>query len=69
MTKKSFEKKHVKDIKIFMEKKRTKNTNMLVSDIKISLKKKNKRSINMVVSNERIFCKMSIENFFLKCRK
>ena len=53
-TNKSFEKKHVKDIKTLLEKKKTKSTNMLVSDIEIFLKKKEKRSINMAVNDIRI---------------
>ena len=45
-TKKSFQKKLLKDIKIFLKKKKTESVNMLVND-----KKKKKRSINMVVNN------------------
>ena len=52
--KKSFRKKHVKGTKIFLEKKKTKRANILLSDIEIFLKKKKKRSVNMVVNNIRI---------------
>ena len=45
-TKKSFQKKLLKDIKIFLKKKKTESANMLVRD-----KKKKKRSINTVVNN------------------
>ena len=53
-TKKSFKKKHVKGTKFFLNKKKTKSVNMLVSNIETFLKKKKKRSANMVV-NDRIF--------------
>ena len=63
------EKKHVKNIKIFLKKKKTKSANILVIDIEIFLKKKKKRSINMVVKDIRIFWRISIENIFLEFRK
>ena len=44
-TKKSFEKKHVKDIKIFVNKKKTKGEKRPKKDIKILLKKKKKKSV------------------------
>ena len=46
--KKSFQKRFLKGIEIFLMKKKTKSVNMLVSDIEIFLKKKNKRSINTI---------------------
>ena len=52
--KEKLQKKHVKDIKIFLKKKKTKSANMLASNIEISLKKK-KRNVNMVVKDIRIF--------------
>ena len=52
--KKSFQKRLVKDIKIFLKKK-TKSANMLVSDIEIFLKKKKKRSVNKVVNDIKNF--------------
>ena len=39
-TKKSFEKKHLKDIKVFLKKKKTKGKKRTEKDIKIKLKKK-----------------------------
>ena len=54
-TKKSFQKRLVKDIKIFLKKKKIKSANMLVSDIEIFLKKKKKRSVNMVVNDIKRF--------------
>ena len=45
--KEKLKKKHVKDIKISLKKKKTKSVNMLVSDIEIFLKKKKKRSVNL----------------------
>ena len=44
-TKKSFEKKHVKDIKIFLKKKRKKAKNRTEKDIKIFLKNIKKRNV------------------------
>ena len=44
-TKKVSEKNHVKDMEIFLKKKKTKSINMLVSDIEIFRKKKKKRSM------------------------
>ena len=45
-TKKSFQKKLLKDIKTFLKKEKTESINMLLSD-----KKKKTRSINTVVNN------------------
>ena len=45
-TKKSFQKKLLKDIKTFLKKEKTESVNMLLSD-----KKKKTRSINTVVNN------------------
>ena len=47
--KKRLSKKVMKGTKIFLERKKTKNADMLVSDIEIFLKKKEKRSVDMVV--------------------
>ena len=43
-TKKGFQKRLVKGTKIFLKKKKTKNTNMVMSDIEIFLKKKRKEA-------------------------
>ena len=48
--KKSFQKKLVKDTKIFPKKKKTKRANIPVSDIVCILKKKKKRSVSMVAN-------------------
>ena len=40
--------KYVKDIKIFLKKKKTKGEKMLERDIKILLKKKKKKDINII---------------------
>ena len=45
--KKSFEKKHEKDIKIFLGKKKKKDEKRLEAVIKIFMKKKNKKSVNI----------------------
>lgn len=45
-TKKSFQKKLLKDIKTFLKKEKTESVNMLLSD-----KKKKTKSINTVVNN------------------
>ena len=42
---------------------------MLVSDIETFLKKKKKTSVNMVVGDIRILSRMSIEIFFVECKK
>ena len=55
--------------KIFLKKKNTKSTNMLVGGIEIFLKKKKKRNSTMVMKDIRIFWKMSTENIFPECRK
>ena len=44
-----------KATKIFLKKKKTKSTNMLVSDMEIFLKMKKKKSVNMVMNNIKIF--------------
>ena len=54
----------MKDNKIFLKKKNTKSTNMLVGGIEIFLKKKKKRNGSMVVKDIRIFWKMSTEKIF-----
>ena len=54
-TKKNFKKKHVKGTKIFLNKKKTKSVNILVSNIEIFLKKEKKGRVNMVVTDIRIF--------------
>ena len=54
-TKKNFKKKHVEGTKIFLNKKKTKSVNILVSDIEIFLKKEKKGRVNMVVTDIRIF--------------
>ena len=45
--KKSFEKKQVKDIKIFLKKKNNTNVSIIVIKIQIFLKKKNKRNLSI----------------------
>ena len=47
-TKKSFEKKYVKDIKIFLKKKKTKDEKRLKKDNKILLKKKKKKGVSII---------------------
>ena len=59
----------MKDNKIFLKKKNTKSTNMLVGGIEIFLNKKKKRNDSMVVKDIKIFWKMSTENIFPECRK
>ena len=49
-TKKSSEKKHVKDIKIFLKKKKAKGDKRPEADIKIFLKKKKKKSVSIIVN-------------------
>ena len=46
-TKKSFEKKHVKDIKIFLKKKKTKGEKKSTTDIKIFLKNKSRNYLSI----------------------
>ena len=50
----SVSKKLAKATKIFLNKKKTKSDNILVSDTETSLKKKMKRNIYMVVNNIKI---------------
>ena len=47
-TKESFRKKHAKGTKIFLKRKKTKNTNMLEKDIKVLLKKKKKKGVTII---------------------
>ena len=54
-TKKYFQERLVKSIKIFLKKKKTKGANMLVSDIEFFLKKKKERRVNIVVKDIKIF--------------
>ena len=54
-TKKSSAKNHVKDIKIFLKKRKTKGEKRPEKDIKILLKKKNQKSIRIIVNLMRIF--------------
>ena len=56
-TKKGFEKRLMKGIKIFLRKKKSKSENMVVNNIEIFLKQK-KKIINIFVSNVEIFQKM-----------
>ena len=51
------------------EEKKTKSANIIMTGIEIFLKKKTKRSKNIVMKDIRIFWRMSIEKFFLKCKK
>ena len=53
--KKSFIKKHVKEI--FLKKKNKKDEKRLETDIKIFLKKKKKKSVSIIMSELRIFLK------------
>ena len=46
-TKRTFEKKHAEDIKIFPKKKKRKNVSIIVIEIRIFLKKKNKRKLSI----------------------
>ena len=46
--KKDCEKKHVKDIKICLKKKKTKGKKILEKDIKTLLKKKNKKDVSII---------------------
>ena len=54
-TQKIFQKRLVKGTKIFLKKKKTKSTNILVTDVEIFLRKKKKRSINMIGNNIKSF--------------
>ena len=58
-TKESFRKKHVKGTKIFLKKKKTKNTNMLEKDIKVLLKKKKKKGVSIITNLSKSY--LSIE--------
>ena len=44
---KSFEKKHVKDIKIFLKENKKKSVSVIVIELRIFLKKKNKRKLSI----------------------
>ena len=44
---KSFKKKHKKDIKIFLKKKKKKSISIIVIELRIFLKKKNKKRLNI----------------------
>ena len=54
-TKKDSEKKHVKHIKIFLNKKKTKCEKKLKRGIKILMKKKKKKSVNIFVNVMKFF--------------
>ena len=56
-TKKSFEKKHAKDIKIFQKKKKKKGEKRLEPVIKIFLKKKKKENVSIIMNVIKIFLK------------
>ena len=49
-TKKSFEKRHVKGIKIFLKKKKEKSKKRSMKGIKMFLKKKKKKIVNIIVN-------------------
>ena len=53
--KEGIQKRLKKATKIFLKKKKTKSTNMLVSHIEIYLKMRKKKSGNMVMNNIKIF--------------
>ena len=49
-TKKIFEKKHVKDIKVFLTNEKTKDEKRPETDMKIFLKKKKKNSVSIIMN-------------------
>ena len=57
-TKKDSEKKHLKDVKIFLKKKKTKDKRRLEKDIKILLKKEKKKSVSIIRSKSRSYLSM-----------
>ena len=54
-TMKDCKKKYVKDIKIFLKKKKTKGKKRLKRDIKTLLKKKKKKSISIIMNTSKIY--------------
>ena len=60
---KSFKKKHVKDIKIFLKKKKTKGKTRLEKNIKILLKKKKKKGVSIIKIISRSY--LSIEEIII----
>ena len=63
ITKKDYEKKHVKDIKIFLKNKKIKDKKMPEKYIKILLKKKKKKGINIIRNVSRSY--LSIEEIII----
>ena len=53
-TKKSFEKKQVKEVKIFLRKKKRKNKNRPETDIKIPCEEQKEKSVSIIVNVMRV---------------